>query len=258
MTNRIICPLTQNLFLKRIIFISLFMSGSMAMIAQTYIDIPWRDGFVVIDGVEMSGMIRLGGDLNAPWLNHSKVYFVTNEIYAETKNHPRKKEITEYEPEDIEGYSTYTEDADKNRIDLTFISGEVTYMNGLAKKKQVVFLQILDLGAINTFKYIPMAEKESTADLQYQAGQRALLASTIYFKKGDSAYLSAAKTEIADLVAECPDVLSKVQAGSYGFVDLSQRTKKKGLGGLMASQAGDNQLEDKICISINEYNACVN
>lgn len=241
----------------RVYFISLLMSMSIAMIGQTYVDIPWREGIVSINDQEMAGMIRLGGDLGAPWLNHHKVYFVTNEDYATSKSHPGNKVITEYKPEDIQGYSTYTEDTEKNRIDLNFISSEVTYMDGLAKKKQVVFLQLLDTGTVHIYKYIPMAEKESSSQMQYEAGQRALLASTIYFKKGESAFLSAAQTEIADLVAECPEVVSKVKAGSYGFADLSQRTKKKGLGGLMSSQAGDNDLEEKICISIKEYNACV-
>ncbi len=241
----------------RVYFILLLISLSRVMIGQTYVDIPWREGVISMNNQELAGMIRLGGDLGAPWLNHHKVYFVTNEAFAAAKSHPGNKVIEEYKPEDVQGYSTFTEDAEKIRIDLHFISGEVTYMDGLAKKKQVVFLQVLDTGNVHIYKYIPMAEKESSSQMQYEAGQRALLASTIYFKKGESAFLSAAQTEIADLVAECPEVVSKVKAGSYGFADLSQRTKKKGLGGLISSQAGDNDLEEKICISIKEYNACV-
>ncbi|MEP6647194.1 MAG: hypothetical protein ABJC12_08890 [Saprospiraceae bacterium] len=230
---------------------------NLALSAQTFVDIPWREGMIKKDGQEMPGMIRLGGDLGAPWLNHSKVYFVTSENYTSAKNHPGKKVIVEYSPEDIQGYSTYTEDKDKNHIDLKYTSGEVTYMDGLAKKKQVVFLQDQYQGAVMVYTYIPMAEKESTAQMQYEAGQNAINHTVTFLKKGDGPYVIAGDTELSDFLSECPDVVSKIKAGTYGFYDLSQRPKKKGLGKIMSLQAGHNELENKIAQAVIDYNQCV-
>jgi hypothetical protein len=59
------------------------------------------------------------------------------------------------------------------------------------------------------------------------------------------------------LLKECPEVVSKIKSGAYGFTDLSERTKKKGLGKVMADNAGDNHLENNLAVAVSDYNHCV-
>lgn len=239
--------------------ISLLFLFAFGLTAQTYIDIPWREGVVTKDGQEQPGMIRLGGDLGAPWLNHSKVYFVTNEVYAAEKKHPGKKVTMEYAPDDLEGYTTYTEDKAGNRVDMTFVRGEIMMVKGLSKKPTNVFLHQIEKGPVTILSYIPMPEHEvlPSDEQRSQDDQQALNETIIYLKKGNDAFVVASEVEVADLLSECPEVVSKIKSQAYGFADLSVRPKKKGLSKMVVDSYGNNELENKICTAVKEYNSCV-
>lgn len=231
--------------------ITLLLLISFSLSAQTYISIPWREGVVTISGKDQTGMIRLGGDLAAPWLNNTKVYFATKEAFGDRKD-PKNKDVVEYEPEDIDGYSTYTEDKEGERIEMIFSTQEILLVKGLSKKDTKVFLQQKENGAVNIYEYTPKPESQSSEDYQY-----ALLHTTTYFKKGDGAIISAVECDMSDLLSECPEVVARVKSGAYGFTDLNDRPKKKGMGKLWENSAGDNDLESKICVAVYEYNVCM-
>jgi hypothetical protein len=231
--------------------ITLLLLLSCGLNAQTFIDIPWRPGVVTIAGIEQQGIIRLGGDLSAPWLNNTKVYFVPQKDVVEGKD-PKNKLIVEYKPEDIQGYSTYTEDKEGNRVDMNFVTGEILLVKGLSKKNTKVFLLLNEKGAVNIFSFTPEPDSNTSTDYQY-----ALNHSTTYFKKGDGELISAVECDMSSLLKECEEVVTKIKSGAYGFVDLNERTKKKGMGKIMADNAGDNKMEMQISKAVTDYNKCV-
>lgn len=231
--------------------------GAFTLSAQTYVDIPWREGTVTKKGKEMKGMIRLGGDLNAPWLNSTKVYFVSDSDWIEGKR-PKKKLITMYEPDDIDGYSTYTENDEEMREEMDFTTFEIMVQGPISKKKGNAFLRKAMTGNVDGYIYIPMPAKaiSSTAEERYEAGQRAIRKATLYLQKGDGELMEASQTELVTYLSDCPDVVAKIKSEEYGFKPLSERPKRKGLGKMVATSIGDNGLESRMMKAINEYNKC--
>ncbi len=242
--------------MKTLLFLLLMLSLINAN-AQTYVDIPWHEGTVTINGETKEGMIRMGGGLHPLSLNHQKTYFVTTAEFEGAKKHPGNKIIKEYHPEDIQGYSTFAIDEAGNRVEFNFISGEVTYMDGLAKRTQTVFLRVNEIGPLSAYTFIPKAERESTPELQHQAEQNAVLQSILFLKKGDGPYLIAGKKQLSELLTECPEVINKINTGVYGFADLNDRPKKKGLMKTITAGASDNDLEQQILLAVGDYNRCV-
>ncbi|MEZ5045204.1 MAG: hypothetical protein R2828_35245 [Saprospiraceae bacterium] len=239
---------------------TLFLLVSISISAQTYVSIPWRAGSIVKNGEVKQGAIRLGGDLGAPWLNHAKVYFVSAENYIAGKT-PKKKFQEEYSPEDIEGYTTFTEEKDGKRIEMNFVTDEVMIEGTLKKKNAKAFLRINEQGAVNIYSYIPKPEKNYNplaSDRERELNnQYALDHSTYYLRKGDAELIPAAECVLIDYLKECPEVVEKIKNESYGFKPLAERKKRKGLGKLMAKSIGDNVLENKIYLAITDYNNCV-
>jgi hypothetical protein len=129
---------------------------------------------------------------------------------------------------------------------------EIMLVKGLGKKMTKVFLREIEKGAVTVYSFVPEPDDNSAAESQYAFNH-----STTYFKKGDSPLVSAVECDMATLLSECPEVVSKIQSGAYGYADLSERTKRKGLGKIMADNAGDNELEGQLCKSVFEYNKCV-
>lgn len=203
----------------------------------------------MISGAPHEGMLRLGGDIGAPWLNHTKVYFVTKEEYGD--GHPKNKIIKEYTPEDIEGYITHTEDKEGNRIEMIFITDVILLEKGLSRKNTKVFLRRIEDGAVAVYTFVPIPD---SGPQDYDA---AIRLSTTYFKKGDGAAISAVESDMSTLLAECPDVVAKIKSGAYGFQDLNDREKKKGLGKIMTDSYGDNAFEAQIQRAVTDYNACM-
>src|SRR5688500_18717297 len=137
--------------------ITMFLLFTIGISAQTYVDIPWRDGTVTIAGKEEHGLIRLGGDLGAPWLNNTKVYFVPKADCPADKK-PTKKVIKEFTPDDIQGYSTFTEDKEGKHIRMKFVTRQVMVEKGLSKKLTNVFLHQLEDGAVTVLAFTPMPD----------------------------------------------------------------------------------------------------
>lgn len=235
----------------RLTFILFLAVIAYGLQAQTYVDIPWRAGTIKKAGIEETGMIRLGGDLNAPWLNNTKVYFVPQQDFVVGK-YPKNKVILEYGPEDIEGYSTYTEDKAGQRIEMNFTTKEILLDKGLSKKNTKVFLLESEKGSVHVYSFTPIPDDGTAASYDY-----AINHSTTYFQKGNGELTSAVACDMATLLNECPEVVSKIKSGAYGFTDLSERSKKKGLGKIMADSAGDNQLEMNLIKAVIEYNKCI-
>lgn len=225
--------------------------------AQTYVDIPWREGTVTKKGKEMKGMIRLGGDLNAPWLNCTKVYFVSDSDWIEGKR-PKKKLVTMYEPDDIDGYSTFTENDELMREEMDFTTFEIMIQGPITKKKGNAFLKKAMTGNVDGYIYIPMPTKSivSTAEERHEAGQNATRLATLYLQKGDGELVYASETELVTYLSECPEVVEKIKSEEYGFKPLSERVTRKGLGKMVAKSIGDNGLESRMMTAISEYNKC--
>lgn len=230
-----------------------------SIVAQTYVDIPWRVGTITKKGKLIEGAIRLGGDLGAPWLNNSKVYFVTKENYEEGKK-VKRKFITEYKPEDLDGYDTYTEDADDQRVEMKFVTHEILVDGMLKKKKIKAFLRISEQGTITIYSYVPKPSKEfmSTAQSRQENRQYALNHSTYYLQKKGEDIIPSADCVLVEYLEACPEVVAKIKSEAYGFKPKADRKKRKGLGKLMAKSLGDNVLENKIYKAVVDYNACVN
>jgi len=236
----------------------LFLLLTLTATSQTYVDIPWREGSIFKKGEEQKGMIRLGGGLGSPWLNNFKTYFVPNDKWVEGKK-PRNKVIKEYRADDIDGYSTYTEDKDGNRFDMNFTSFEIMIMGAIRKKKGKAFLKLVESGGVDVFSYVPKpAKKILTSREELNKDKlRALSQGTLYLKKGDGELISAAESELVALLKECPSVVDKIQKEEYGFKPKSKRTKRKGMGKLLANAAGDNRLENSIYNAVKDYNNCI-
>lgn len=241
--------------LKNHLFL-LAMFATMTLSAQTYVDIPWREGIVEKDGKKMEGMIRLGGDIGAPWLNHSKVYFVSSDKWVEGKR-PKKKTIEEYKPDDIESYSTYTERKDGSKITMDFETCEIMVKGRIKKKKANAFLRVVETGDINMFSYIPKPASKimASSEERYNDGQHALRQGTLYLQK-DSELYKAGDAELVELLKDCPLVVEKINNEEYGFKPKSKRKKRKGLGKMIANSVGDNGMENNIMKAISDYNNC--
>jgi hypothetical protein len=209
------------------------------------------NGVITIAGTEHLGMLRFAGESSTPWLNQFKVYFVPQKDFPGDLR-PKKNVILEYKPVDIDGYSTVSKSQDTSRRGWVYVTEEIMLVKGLSKKNTKVFLRRVEKGAVTVYAFIPEPDDNSAAESDY-----AFKHSTTYYKKGDDALVSAVECDMANLLSECPDVVSKIKSGAYGYADLSERPKKKGLTKIMADHAGDNELEGKLNKSVFEYNKCV-
>jgi len=228
--------------------IMLFLSFAVA--AQTYVDIPWREGTVTIKGEEQEGMIRLGGDLGAPWLNYSKVYFLKKADYREGKRQ-KKKLIKKYVANDIEGYSTYTETKEGERIEMNFKTFPIMFNNGFKKKEKNFMLKLEETGAVNIYSHM--------SDAEYKSAEEAYFNSKIYLQKGDAKIAAATDCELVTLLEECPEVVGKIENEEYKFKPKSKRKKKKGFKGLkgIMKTAMAGSLDHRIQRAVHDYNLCV-
>ncbi|MEM1120047.1 MAG: hypothetical protein AAGJ18_06330 [Bacteroidota bacterium] len=243
--------------MKCTLFIT-FLILSSSLFAQTYIGIPWREGTIIKDGQEINGMIRLGGDLNAPWLNSTKVYFVTKDVY-DTAKRIKKKMIKEYLPEDLEGYLTYTTDTNDKRVEMNFFTHEIMIMGALRKKKGKAFLRLFEKGEVNVYSYTPEPAKkivtttrERREDVAYAKNQ-----SQLFLKKSNDKLISAVDADLIQILSGCPEVVEKIENESYGFQPKNKRPKRKGLGKFISNAIGDNGLEAGILKAVIDYNNCV-
>jgi hypothetical protein len=227
--------------------------------AQTYVDIPWREGSVMSNGEKQDGMIRLGGDLNAPWLNNTKVYFVTAEDYGDGSKRIKKKLIKEYKPEDLDGYQTYTMSKMGEKVDMTFKSYEIMIMGAFKKKKGKAFLKVEEEGDVNVYSYVPMPSKKlvTTANERYEDGQNAISRSTLYLESEDTELTKAADCDLVTLLQDCEKVVENINNEVYGFKPKSKRKKKKGFGKLMAAAGSDNNFEMQVYTAVLDYNQCM-
>ena len=208
-----------------IIFFTLF---AVTLSAQTYVDIPWREGSVIIKGEKVDGMIRLGGDLNAPWLNNSKVYFVSAEDWGDGSKRPKKKMIKEYKPGDLDEYQTYTMSKMGDKINMTFKSYEIMIMGSFKKKKGKAFLKLETEGDVNVYSYVPKPSKKiiTTADERYKDGQNAISRSTLYLERKDTKLTKAADCDLVSMLKDCKKVVENINNEVYGFKPKSKRKKK--------------------------------
>lgn len=225
--------------------------------AQTYVDIPWTSGTVTLDGQEIEGLLRLGGGENAPWLNHTKVYFVKKADWIEGKR-PKKKVIETYLPGDIEGYKTSLAKADGDVVDLEFHSYEIMIMGALKKKKGMAFLKTLEQGKVTAYSYVPMPSEKIMTDANERAKDNAaaIHKTSLYLSKDNKVAEHAPACTLVELFADCPTVVEKVKSEAYGFKPLHDRPVKKGFGKMMSNVVGDNKLENQIFDAVKEYNAC--
>jgi len=225
--------------------------------AQTYVDLPWTSGTVMQDGQEIEGKLRLGGGEHAPWLNHTKVYFVKKADWIAGKR-PRKKVIETYLPDDIDGYNTTLALDDGDVIDLAFQSFEIMIMGALKKKKGMAFLKILKEGKVTAYSYVPMPSEKILADANERAKDNAaaIHQTSLYLSKDKKVAEHAPACTLVELFADCPTVVEKIKSEAYGFKPLHDRPVKKGLGKMMSNVIGDNKLENQIFEAVKEYNAC--
>jgi len=244
---------------KTILFLIILFCGHLIISAQTYVDIPWREGVIIKKGEELPGMIRLGGDLGAPYLNNEKVYFVEEKNWDENRRKPKKKYVKEYKAKDLDGYQTYTETEDGKRIEMNFSTYEVKVRGAIKMKNAKAFLKSEIIGPVNVYSYVPKPTKSLLASQEerYEDRQRALAHSTIYLEKGDNKLEKASDSELVEMLKECPEVVEKIKNESYGFKPLSERPKKKGLKKFISNAVGDNPMELKIMQAIKDYNKCV-
>ena len=227
--------------------------------AQTYVDIPWREGSVMEKGEKIDGMIKLGGGLDAPWLNNSKVYFVSSKDWGNSNRRPKKKMIKEYKPGDIDGYETSTITRAGTTADMMYKTYDIMIMGAFKKKKGKAFLKIETEGDVSVYSYVPMPSKKiiTTANERYQDGKDALNRSTIYLESKSTELTKAADCDLVSMLKACEKVVENINNEVYGFKPKSKRKKRKGLGKLMAESAGDNNLEMQILTAVSDYNECV-
>lgn len=239
------------------ILAALFLLLTISASAQTYVDIPWREGSIIKKGEEEKGMIRLGGDLAAPWLNNSKVYFVPTDKWVEGKS-PRKKVIEEFKPENIQGYSTYTEDQDDNRVEMNFKTYEIMVMGAIRKKKGKAFLKLEESGKVDLLSYVPAPTKKivTTANERKKDKESALNRYRLYLKKGDGDLMLVSDSDLVVLLQDCPFVVDKIQKEEYGFKLESAKKKRKGLGKMVAKEMGNVKLQNGIYEVVRDYNNC--
>lgn len=240
-----------------LLFLVCFISTG-ALFAQTYVDIPWRAGTITTKKDEVKeGYIRLGGDLGALYLNNSKVYFVAAEDHIEGKK-PKKKKIKEYKPDDIKGYSTYTENSEGERIQMDHMTGEVMKPGLVKAKKGKAFLWRKVEGEKEVYIFVPKPSKKlvTTADERSDDLKKSEASATYYLRMEDE-FKKVVDLDLIKVLSDCPDVVEKIENEAYGFKPKSKRKKKKGFGKLMAAAVGDNKMEQDICRAIIDYNECV-
>lgn len=237
----------------------LFIFFAFALSSQTYVDIPWRKGEIIQNGKIEKGIIRLGGDLGAPWLNFSKVYFVKEKNIRKGK-HPRRKHIIKYNPAEIEGYNTFTMKKDE-KIIMKFRSFDIKVKSGLFGKKKTkkMFLEIVDTGAVNVFLFTPTPSKKliTSNKERKEDFQNAQYKSTYYLQKGsEEKVVPSVECKLIKMFEDCPEVVEKIKNGDFGVKPLNERKKKKGFGKLLGNLMGDNPLENKIFHIVKVYNKC--
>lgn len=242
---------------KLILTFSVLVICTISLLAQTYVSIPWREGVIIKKGKEISGMIRLGGDLGAPYLNNSKVYFVDSKNWIEGKK-VKKKVIETYEPEDIDGYSTYTKNNYDEKIDMIFETNEIMIQGVLSKKKGKVFLRLVEEGKVSAYSYVPLPTKQivSTPEEREKNIKIAMAKATLFLQKVDSNLIVAGEEDLVEYFKDCEVVVDKIKSEEYGFKPKSERPKRKGLGKAIAKNIGDNAMEERIMLAVRDYNAC--
>lgn len=235
---------------------ALFLFITISISAQTYADLHWQEGSVVVKGEEKQGAIRLAGGLRAPWLNNAKVHFISQENYVAGQR-VKRKHVEDYKPEDLDSYSTFTLDYNKERVEMNFITKEIMVAGMLKKKKIKAFLRIHEEGAVNIYSYTPKPAKDISVSAQQENNESALRQSTFYLSKGEEELIPSGECVLVDFLKDCPAVVEKIKSQEYGFKPKAERRKRKGFSRLMEKSVGDNALENKIYVAVQEYNDCV-
>lgn len=235
---------------------ALFLLVTISISAQTHLDMLWQEGSVLVKGEEQKGAIRLAGGLKSPWLNNAKVFFISEENYVPGQR-VKRKHVEEYKPEDLDGYSTFSLDYNRERVEMDYITKEIMVAGMLKKKKKKVFLRIHEQGAINIYSYTPKPAKDISVSAQQENNEAALRQSTFYLGKGEEELIASGECVLVDYLEDCPTVVEKIKSQAYGFKPKAKRKKRKGFTRLLEKSAGDNALENKIYVAIEEYNDCV-
>lgn len=211
----------------------------------------WAEGYIIINGEEQPGFLRLAGTTSSPWNNCTKVYYVApSDFPADLK--PSRKSIQAYTPKDIDGYSIISHHPDTFFSGNVYVTEEVILATDLGKKKKKVFLREVVNGPVTIYVFVPEPEDNTDQEKEY-----AINHATTYYRKGDGPLIPALECNMSELLQECPEVVSKIKSGEYGYEDIDTRPKKKGLGKIMADNIGYKDLQGKINRSVFDYNRCM-
>lgn len=110
---------------------------------------------------------------------------------------------------------------------------------------------------MNIYSYTPKPAKDISVSAQQENNEAALRQSTFYLSKGEEELIPSGECVLVDFLKDCPAVVEKIKSQEYGFKPKAERRKRKGFSRLMEKSVGDNALENKIYVAIQEYNDCV-
>lgn len=211
-------------------------------------------GEIIVKKGSRKGYIDMKGSDMSPWKNQNSLRFFSEEAIADGKLKNKEKE--KFKPKDLKGYI-----ADGRYFESMKISAAKLNIGvGIAKQK---FVERFVDGHIKMYKFY-----ESPDPTAVHVGEEAIAAHKaelermrnnpmLVVKKGDEKLVLLRKVNIAELLADCPEVHQKYLSGGYGIEPFNTDAESK-LGKFIAKNANAELMEAHLPEIFADYNKCMN
>ena len=203
-------------------------------------------------GAERKGYINLKGSEMTPWANQQSVKFFSEEAIADGK--VKNKEREKFKPKDLKAYVVNDRYFESIKISAAKLSIGV----GLPQYRFVERFVDGDLKLYKLYEapdpagvYVGEAEIAAHEEELERMRNNPLLV----VQKGDDKYTLLRKVNLAELLADCPEVKEKYLSGGYGIEPWNPDAKSK-LGKFISNTANAEMMENIIPEIFNDYNNC--
>lgn len=201
------------------------------------------------DGSTKKGVIRTYGSDQAPWLFQGDILFMDSTVWMTLKK-AKKKDFTEYEPKDLNGYQLHD-------LAQAYVSKPFSDLSSVSLRmiKKRYFMQAIALGRINLFHYYDAPPNFYVgSEEDYQKIKQESMNNYVLVEKEADKLKNITDIDIRKYIADCPEVISKYEAGDYG-ISPRDSDQKKGLGKFVARVMDSNKMKAYATPLFKDYNA---
>ena len=203
-------------------------------------------------GDVLNGYIKMNGDEMSPWKNQQKVEFFTEDAMSDGKVKGKERET--FKPKDITAYVVDDRYFESMKISIAKLEVGI----GIADWK---FVERRLEGKISVYRVydtpdpvsVTTSEEERVA-LEQEMERMRTEPNVILVKEGEDAVLPH-KVNLAEYMADCPEVADKYSSGDYGIEPWNPDAETK-MGKWIANQTNAEQFKAIMTEILTDYNNC--